>query len=609
MTSPNGILRLGGEESTLASGAGALASMQALLPGLRLETRPIAAGEAPGPPDHFDCALRIAASLPDTLRETLDWFWLPPLPEEEVLALIFRAGDERLLRLRSLFVRAVAFVGAGVGSADLCTLAGLRELRRAEVCIHDSRLDPSLLDELPSGARRIEIDKPHRGHGLEQAAISRLIALEARRGRRVLRLKGGDPGIFGRLSEEVETLDALHLPYFVLPGVSSLTAATTATGMLLTRRGVSRGFCALTPRQAGGGQAPVTGEARVELPIVLFMAVDVLGEVASRLIADGTAPDTPAALVFGAGGDEESIFRGALSDIASLVDPEAESRPGLLIVGEAARHGFCRDWGALQGRSVLLTCSDAILEKAAALVSDFGGRPLKRPMVRMVPRPEAADRLSRIGDYDWLVLSSPSAARIFGLLAKEARLDLRSLPRIMACGPGTAREVEELGLKPDLVPNSDFGVAGMVEVVRRSLPSGARVLHLRSDKAGDTLAVELRGLGLVAEDCILYQNEVILYERLPAFDAIFFASASAVEAFEDQRGLATLEGVIVAAIGRPTIEALKARGITAGAIGREATVESCLRALAALCVGRSLRDIMSQGTIQTPDVTIPGERG
>jgi uroporphyrinogen III methyltransferase/synthase len=606
--------RVGTSEAgpALAHARSLVRAIEALLPGIGLEAQSFS---SPGDRDRailsgeIDCALLGAKDLPDPMTAELDWCRLPwrgdphdPIvlrpdlsradlsPDgQDMPAIVFKAGDARFLRLRSLFVRAVIFVGAGAGSADLCTVAGLRELRRAEVCIHDSLIDASLLDALPTGARRIDVGKRRGRHCLEQPEISRLISVEARNGYRVVRLKGGDPGIFGRLAEEIEALDALHLPYRVLPGVSSLAAATTGTGMLLTRRGVSRGFCALTPRRAGGGSASVTKELRGELPLVMFMAVALVRETAARLMADGTPRDSPAALVFGAGSDEESVVRGTLSDIGASAEAEAEGRPGLLVVGEVARFRFNPGWGALEGRSVLITCGDDLQDEAAGLVSDFGGLPLRRPLIRPAPRADAAGRVASIRDYDWLVLSSPSAVRVFGRLAKEARIDFRSLPKIMACGPGTRRAFEALGLAPDAVHEADSGAAGVALAARGRIASGERALRLRSDRAGAELAVELGRLGILVDDCVLYAVEAIRYDHLPDFDAAFFASACDVEVFEEQWGAAALRGKTVAAIGRPAIEALEARGIPADAMVGEAAVESALQALAAACVALSLR--------------------
>jgi len=270
-------------------------------------------------------------------------------------------------------------------------VAGVRALRRCEVCLFDALLDPALLAELPPAAQRVDVGKRCGEHRQPQAEISRLLTVYARRGLRVVRLKGGDAGLFGRLAEEVEAVENLQLPYRVLPGISSLNAATTGTGMLLTRRGVSRGFCALTPRAQGGDTAPVDRTARAALPIVFFMGADVVAGTADALLRDGTPAATPAAMVFDAGGEGEAIVRAELAafatqraEVMSALVPHA-SKPGLFLVGEVTRAGYDRSLGALQGRRVLLTCSEALQDKTADQVCDAGGVPLRRPLIRLAP--------------------------------------------------------------------------------------------------------------------------------------------------------------------------------------------------------------------------------
>lgn len=525
---------------------------------------------------------------------------LPPPEGQGALALTFRTGDPWFLRLRSLFVKAVAFVGAGAGDASACTLAGIRALRRAEVCLYDSLLDPALLAALTPTARRIDVGKRCGQHRLSQPEISALIADLARKGRRVVRLKGGDPGLFGRLAEETEALDRWHLPYRVIPGVSSLNAATTGTGMLLTRRGISRGFCAMTPRQQGGKLGPVIGAARARLPMVFFMAAGIVPEVAQQLIGDGTPADCPAAMVFNAGRDDEMIVRAEIGQLGvklaaapaarSPGQLPADDLPGLLIVGEVARFGFQREGGAFQGRRILLTCSQDLQDKAADTVHDLGGFPIQRPLIRLTPNPAARECVRRIEQYDWIVLTSPAAVRCFIEIMDQAGTDARKVPKLMACGPGTARAMRKFRLIPDAEPPADFGAQGLRPMAGRLIPAGARVLRLRSDKAGGELATALRQTGAVVEDCILYRNERLTYDALPVFDAVFFASGSAVEAFHALWGKDALPGKTILAIGQPTLAILKTYGLAADVVSPEATVEASLAALAGMYVRKTLEE-------------------
>ena len=525
-------------------------------------------------------AAMIRLGLQDRITEWISTEELAPPDGQGFLALTFKSGDKRFLRMRSLFVKSVTFAAAGVGSGGACTLDGLKALRRCEVCLHDSLMGQDLLDLLPPGVQRIRVGKRCGRHSLPQTEITRLIAMYARRGRRVVRLKGGDPGIFGRLAEEVEALDALELPYRALPGVSSLTAASTVTGMLLTRRGLSRGFCVMTPRKEGGGTGPVMAKERSKLPIVFFMAVSVTDAIADELINDGLSPDTPAAVVFGAGSDQACTISGTLADIGGKVAGKSGDMPGTLIIGEVTSYRFRTEWGALQGTRVLLTCSQSLQDKASGLVTDFGGIPVCRPLIRLVPGTEGLKRVRNAEDYDWIVLTSPSAARCFHELVEQAEIDIRSVPKLVTCGRGTSQEVERMGLKVYIEPESDFGGDGLLDIVRPMVTRETRILRLRSDKAGPALAQSLAEYGASVDDCVLYHNQPIEYDEKPDFDAVFFASASAVEAFDRQWSVDALGGKTVAVIGKPTLSALEKRGVTADLVGPRATVEASMTSLA-----------------------------
>ncbi len=525
--------------------------------------------------------------LTDRIGEWISTDALPAPDGQGALALTFRAGDRWFTDLRGLFVKAVTFAAAGVGSAGACTLDSLAALKRCDVVLHDTLFGHELLDRLPPSVRRVDVGKRAGRHGRPQEETTRLIAATARQGLRVVRLKGGDPGIFGRLAEEIAALDELNLPYRVLPGVSSLSSATTGTGMLLTRRGVSRGFTVMTPREAGGAVGSVGAEVRRDLPLVFFMATSVAGEVVRQLLADGNPAATPAAVVYGAGGDQCRVVSGDLATIVVRMAEAASDMPGVLIVGEAARHRY-RGGGALGGRRVLLTGSEALQDRAAGLLADYGGIAVCRPLIRMRATPAALGRVRDIASYEWVVLTSPSAARHFGEALAQAQVDLRRVPGLASCGGGTSRELRRLGLGADVEPAAGFGAEGLLAALRSKVVAGTRILRLRSDRAGSGMADALRACGAVVDDCVLYRNEPVRYPTCPDFDAVFFASASAVDSFASAWGSASLADRVVLAIGKPTLEALRALGVEPDLVSSEATVEACLEALAEYCVRKEL---------------------
>ena len=369
-----------------------------------------------------EAAAAIVPGLP--VGAALDGFLLPDAPRP---AFVFRAGDAIGRLVRGLYVRSAIFAGAGCGRAGSCTLDAARALRRCQVCLHDALIDPALLDLVPAGAEVLDVGKRRGCHHAQQSEITAALLDRARRGLRVVRLKGGDPGLFGRLAEETSALEALGLPYRVLPGVSALSAATTGTGLLLTRRGISRGFCAITPRTHEGGVAPVDASARAAQPIVLFMAVGAVAGVAEQLRADGMPSSTPAAMVFHAGAPEETILQGTLADIVGMCAAFLANRPagahlppGVLIVGEVAGAALPQPAGALAGAAVRLEGDAAMLDALEDLVLDLGGRPLRPPRPGGTPVPGFADAPAVSCEAEILAMARD---HVNAALTRAARLD------------------------------------------------------------------------------------------------------------------------------------------------------------------------------------------
>ncbi len=530
----------------------------------------------------FDLVVMAAAALlrlgiADRISE-----WIPldalEVPEGQgYLAVTFRAGDERLKALRSLFMQAVTFAGAGVSNRELCTLATLRALQRCDICLYDSLIDPSLLDELPAGAQAIDVGKRCGAHSKEQHETTRLICTCARQSKRVVRLKGGDPGIFGRLAEETEALGNLGIPFRVIPGISALQAATTGTGMLLTRRDVSRGFVALTPRKSGGTLARCDARMKNQLPTIYYMSIRAIDRISAQLLEDGCPPETPVAIIYNAGGEDEQLFKMPLRELPQHAQDHCIKQPGLIIVGEITKHGYKTDLGALEGKKVLLTCSDAIQQKAAELVRDFGGHPIRFPLIKLKCRQHLPLDCSA---YDWLVITSPSSVRAFMEIVAKQKIDYRSIPKIMVCGRGTANEFLEYGIRVDAQPEGSFSAESLNVLAQETFRGSEHVLRVRSDKAGRALADALRTSGAHVEDAVIYDNLRVDHEALPDFDAVFFASASGVDSFIAQWGTASLRNKTTVVIGRPTEAALEQHQLKASVVAKESTIPGAIQALA-----------------------------
>ena len=455
---------------------------------------------------------------------------LPPPEGQGCLAAVYRKGDERMNGVRREFVKAVRFTSAGIGNAGTMTVRALRDLDEADVVLADE------LSGAVCGGRNVEwidVGKRCGAHSRSQAEITRLICDEVRKGKRVVRLKGGDAGLFGRLTEEVEALDALDIPYVVRPGVSALTAATTPNGLLLTKRGEASGFKASTPRSSG-----------VKEPQVFFMATRMAHEMLRTF-----PPDTPYAMVWDACGPYERVETG----VCGRPRLGRDSVPGLLVVGYAGV--------PFNRRKVLVTCSETIMPRAVCMLEDKGLSPIEWPMISLALNEDAGRRIEGLERrYDAVVLTSPVAVRMFFSAWKG---DRRRLPEFWSCGAGTDAELRKYGVASDLMPEADFSADGLVERLKRegSRIKGKKVLRLRSAKAPRTVAAAIRRMGAVVDDIVLYDNRPVLRDgvALPEFDAVFFASTSGVESFTSRYGVKGLPGKDIFVIGEPTRNALPRR--------------------------------------------------
>lgn len=528
----------------------------------------------------MDAAVMAGAALLRLGLEDRITAWIPladlePPEGQGSLAMVFRKGDARFLRLRTLFCRPVVLVSAGP-AAGLCTVAGLEALRQADICLHDALIDTALLEQLPASVVRKYVGKRHGRHSYAQTDICQMLLDYARQGKRVVRLKGGDAGLYGRLAEEVEALDAHELPYRVIPGVSSMTAATTGTGLLLTRRGVTDRIHVLS------GHAAASHHPRAAGPVseVVFMGTRCLAEIAAERLAEGFAPDTPMMLICAAGQEKETVVAGTL-EAPPAIPSVMQGQPGLILIGQAMHGQYAyKEHGALRGRRVWLTCSAAVRVAAENAVRAFGGRPVWQPLLQLVPEPFSVDWQA----YDWVVVTSPSAVRalLHGLD------DVRCLPKVLCCGPGTAAALRRARIWPDAMPEAAFSTDGVVACAEKEFQPTDRVLRVRSDRAGSVLADRLREHAAQVEDRIVCRNERLEADMPPAFDVVLFASASAVESFMVQFGARALDAKQVAVMGQKETSVLQAHGVHAVVAPEEHTLNGTLASLAARCVAKEM---------------------
>ena len=527
-------------------------------------------------------------NISDRISQIIPLSQLKPPDGQGFIALTFRKGDERFYRIRSLFTPSVTFAGAGVGDKNLCTKATIDALRDCEICLYDSLMDHKLLEELPSTAEVIDVGKRCGAHSKQQQVITDLLCERARRGKKVVRLKGGDPGIFGRLTEETTALEELQIAYRVIPGISALQAATTGTGMLLTRRDVSRGFVALTPRAAAGKLAPCDANEKSTLPIVYYMSIKAMDHITKELLNDGYPKNTPVAVIYNAGGLDQEIFRTELSDLPKLGKNYCSSNPGLIIIGNVTSYEYNEKLGALKGNKILLTCSETLQSKACNEVYRYGGKPIPLPLIKLTLNDEFYEDLST---FSWIIISSPSSAKAFIDFINVKDVDRRIIPSIMTCGKETSNELKKVNIHVDAEPEKNFSAKELIKLAHSLLSKNDYVLRLRSDKAGPALAKELLETGAKVTDAIIYKNSQIFHEILPEFDIVFFSSSSTVENFIEQWGIDPLKNKILLSIGQPTAKTLFKYKLRPTLIADESTVKGAMSSLASFIVAQDLLSI------------------
>ncbi len=487
----------------------------------------------------------------------------------------------------------VYLVGAGPGDPSLITVRGHNLLRRAHVVVVDALAPPELLRLAPATAERVRIGGGGRRR-LDQNAINRLLISRARRGLRVVRLKGGDPNIFGRVGEEAEALVRARIPFEIIPGVTAALGAAATTGIPLTHR-LHASSVAFATAHVRAGKSPGTidwkGLARADT-VALYMGVRRLRSALRRIMAAGRSAATPAALVRWATRPEQQVIRGTLGTIAGKAERSGLVPPAILIAGEVAQLGTRLDWFArrpLAGLSIAVTRPR---DQAAALTErlcEEGARVIVAPSITLQPPRSRAplDRaLRRLGRYRYLVLTSANGVERFFDRMKTLGIDLRALAGvgIVTIGPATADAVRARGLLVAAVPE-EYRAEGLLRVMGKRRVNGARVLIARAEKARAILPDVLRRRGALVEVVPVYRAiasregwpELLRAIREDDLDLLTFTSSATVSLF-----MAKLRGadrrkarrIPAAVIGPITARTARENGLRVTAMPREYTVEA-----------------------------------
>jgi uroporphyrinogen III methyltransferase/synthase len=496
----------------------------------------------------------------------------------------------------------VILVGAGPGDPGLLTLRGAEALREADVVLHDELVDPAILSLVRPGARCINVGK--RGHEAptrsQDEVNARLVDL-AREGHTVVRLKGGDPYVFGRGGEEASHCAAAGVPFEVVPGVSAALAVPAWAGVPLTDRRHSASFAVVTGHK---DPTEVSAATRWEAlataadTLVILMGLRNLPSLVARVLAAGRAPDTPsAAIQWGTTGRQRTVV-SALSELPKRVEEAGLGTPSVVVIGEVVRLRDDLAWFErlpLFGRRVLVTRPRAAAGGLSAALRALGAEPVEIPTVRIAPAadPAALDAaLDRLDAYDVLLLASARAVEALAARAAERGVTLeRPALRVACVGPRTAEAARRHGLPVDLVPERSDG-EGLARAVARELePRGRRFLLPRSEIGRDALPDALAAAGGTVDAVAAYRTlpeeagRDDLNARLETggLDALTFTSPSTVRNFLAMLRPAAREAAgrcVVAAIGETTAAALREAGLPPQVVPERPEAEALAAALA-----------------------------
>jgi len=498
----------------------------------------------------------------------------------------------------------VYLVGAGPGDPGLLTLRGAELLVTCDAIVHDALANPALLS-LASVTERdapVELHDVGKRGGADESArqsgINALLVRLGQEGKRVARLKGGDPFVFGRGGEEAQALAAAGVPFEIVPGVTAGIGAAAYAGIPVTHRGIASSVTFVTGREQSVGRTRIaewTAIARTGGTIVLYMGVSTLTQVLTALVDAGVAADTPAAAVEWGTYPRQRTVVATAATLADEVARTGLSAPVITIVGDvvALRHEI--SWferRPLFGKRIVVTRAREQAAVLADRLAAAGAEVFEMPATRVEPLDPAALRraIGRLPEYQWAIFTSQNAVRLVWDELRHCKLDARALAgiKVGAIGPATAEALRDRGIEPDVMPHR-FVAEAMLDALRvRADLRGARVLYATAEDARRVLPDGLVMLGAVVDVVPIYRSvmdaagSAELRARLDAgdVDLVTFTSASGVEAFVVAVGEAAARRAPAASIGPITSEAARRAGLDVIVEAEQSTMAGLVSAIA-----------------------------
>ena len=493
----------------------------------------------------------------------------------------------------------VSLIGAGPGDPGLLTLHGARALREAEVLLYDALASDAVVALASPSCERTFVGKRGGNHAMPQEEIEALMIARAREGKRVVRLKGGDPLVFGRGGEEAQRLHAAGIAFEIVPGISSAIAAPAYAGIPVTHRDCNVAFTVAT-----GHEDPLKAENTLDWKkladphrtLVLLMAMGNLEEIARRLQENGLPAQTPAAVIENGTRPTQRTVTATLATIAETAQRAGLAAPAIFIVGEVVGLRDELRWfdrSPLFGKRLLVTRAAEQAEDFAARALARGIEPILAPTIEIAPPDDATaanDAVDNLASYAWVIFTSRNGIDACFQRLQEVGRDARAFgaARIAAIGAKSAERLAEFGVHADLVPATAVAEELAAEILHRTRPA-SRVLLYRAQEGRDVLPKLLAAEGLQVDDVAAYRTR---FARDPQFagkaaraDLLAFTSASTVRGYIEQFpnvevALESARGKCIGAIGPVAAEAVRSFGFHLDLVADGATTDALLDAFA-----------------------------
>lgn len=485
----------------------------------------------------------------------------------------------------------VWLVGAGPGDIGLFTIKGKKVLEQADIVVYDSLVGDGILAMVPEGVRTIDVGKRAGNHTMVQEQINQVLLKEAQDGHRVVRLKGGDPFLFGRGGEELELLSGHGVPYEVVPGVTSSIAVPAYNGIPVTHRDFCSSLHIITGHKRAGEEYDIDFEAlvRTKGTLVFLMGVTACEDICSGLMAAGMSEDMPAAILQKGTTAKQKRIVATVATLNAEIDRQGIETPAIIVVGKVCQLADDFAWYEklpLAGCKILVTRPRDLISQMAEKLRVRGAEVLELPAISTHPlqnNKELKKCLEKLAEYQWIAFTSPTGVKIFFEEMRFQKADIRALGnvKIAAIGEGTKRELEKRGMFADLMPKIYDGAA-LGEAMAKACEADAKILLPRAAIGNHEIIGELgKRPDLIVDDIATYDTvyqKQQLVDEVKRFtdeqiDCAVFTSASTVRGFVEATAGLDYSKVKAACIGKQTKAACDALGMQTW-MAKKATIDS-----------------------------------